>query len=96
MDPSASPESILARCHGYTVNAADRELGKVVTPVFSETLLQPHSLLVHPTGSPPDQTTVVRTAHITRIDAERHEITLGINARQALDPGSMREAQASV
>jgi len=91
MNRTVSIDSILACCHGFTVKTTDREIGTVVTPIFSGTRLQPDSLLVHLTGSPPSEAKTIAIALITDIDPERHQITLDTDAHEALDESAARQ-----
>jgi hypothetical protein len=70
-------DTVLARCHGFTVAAGDEPLGTVETPVFSGKGLRPDYLIVRTTGSALGGFADVPIALVSEIDAERRRIRLG-------------------
>jgi hypothetical protein len=69
----------LACCHGFDVAAGDGPVGRVETPVFSGTSVEPHSLLVRTNDAIPGTFAAVATARVAAIDDAHRRITLDGN-----------------
>jgi hypothetical protein len=66
----------LACCHGYAVAAGDGPVGRVETPVFSGTSVEPHSLLVRTNDAIPGMFASVATARVAAVDEAHRSIVL--------------------
>jgi hypothetical protein len=66
----------LSCCHGFDVAAGDGPVGRVETPIFSGTSLEPHSLLVRTVGTIPGTFAAVAAARVVSVDEAARSITL--------------------
>ena len=66
----------LSCCHGFDVAAGDGPVGRVETPIFSGTELEPHSLLVRTVNTIPGTFAAVAAARVARVDEATKSITL--------------------
>jgi hypothetical protein len=66
----------LSCCHGYHVAAGDGPIGRVETPIFSGTSLEPHSLLVRTIDTIPGTFAAVASDRVTSVDEAARSITL--------------------
>ena len=66
----------LSCCHGFAVAAGDGPIGRVETPIFSGTSLEPHSLLVRTIDTIPGTFAAVASDRVTSVDEAARSITL--------------------
>jgi hypothetical protein len=85
----------LSCCHGFDVAAGDGPVGRVETPIFSGTSVEPHSLLLRTVHTIPGTFAAVATARVASVDEVTGRIVLngtrdelfGLDARGS-DAGS--------
>jgi hypothetical protein len=82
--PTAETDSLLASCHGFSVDASDEPLGVVETPVFSGKGLRPDSLIVRTAAFGPGCFARVPVAFVTDIDPDLLHISLGASRGEIL------------
>ena len=66
----------LSCCHGFAVAAGDGPVGRVETPIFSGTSLEPHSLLLRTVETIPGTFAAVASTRVTSVDEAARSITL--------------------
>ena len=66
----------LSCCHGYAVAAGDGPVGRVETPIFSGTSLEPHSLLLRTVETIPGTFAAVASTRVASVDEAARSITL--------------------
>ncbi len=75
-------DSVLACCHGYSVNASEQGLGVVVTPVFSGSALRPDYLLVRITDNGSTRIAQVPAAAVEGVDPGSRTVLLGLRLEE--------------
>jgi hypothetical protein len=66
----------LSCCHGFDVAAGDGPVGRVETPIFSGTGLEPHSLLLRTVNTIPGTFAAVAASRVVSVDETAKSITL--------------------
>ena len=66
----------LSCCHGFAVAAGDGPVGRVETPIFSGTSLDPHSLLLRTIDTIPGTFAAVASDRVASVDEAARSITL--------------------
>jgi hypothetical protein len=66
----------LSCCHGFAVAAGDGPVGRVETPIFSGTSLEPHSLLLRTVETIPGTFAAVASTRVASVDEAARSITL--------------------
>jgi hypothetical protein len=74
VDPSSGVS--LACCHGFSVAAGDEPVGRVETPVFTGTELEPQSLLLRTVEEIPGEFAAVSVTDVAAVDEAQRQITL--------------------
>jgi hypothetical protein len=66
----------LSCCHGFEVAAGDGPVGRVETPIFSGTSLEPHSLLLRTIKTIPGTFAAVAADRVVSVDESAKRIRL--------------------
>jgi hypothetical protein len=76
------------------VAAGDGPVGRVETPVFSGTSLEPHSLIVRTIEAIPGTFAAVATAHVAAVDEAHKSITLDGTRDELFGAGALGASAA--
>lgn len=77
-----SSSDVLARCHGWRVDALDATIGRVETPLFPDATGVPDYLVLRTASEHGWSFPVVPVGRIARVDPCRAVVTLALTAEE--------------